>query len=407
MFDATSLFKERLNDHIKNLSRYLRYILNGHTTIALIFLISVLAVYYQQFLNALPANFPSLLIIGLALGAVATWTPINTFLKRPDLVFLTVAEKQMGAYFKRALTYSFIVQLYVLFLVAAIFGPLYTHTFPKGVGFSFLLIIGITLTLKLINHSINWWMLKVRNRRIRQFDLFLRFLITTGLLISIMNQSLILILILVFLYSVVTLNNYLLTRKQVGLAWDVLVEKDEQSLQRFYRMASMFVNVPHLKSRVRKRPLLTKWIESRSRIKNKNTFDYLYKLTFIRSNDYLNMYVRLLLLGGLIIYFLPNQVLQIMISLLFIYMSSFQMISLYQHHRTSLWIDLYPLEKENRQAPFKKFIKELAFIQTGIYTLILLVRSEWVIGLSVLILGSLFTLIFSKYVDKQIKTDLA
>src|SRR5699024_8808460 len=139
MFNARVLFKERLSSHIKELSRYLRYILNGHTAIAMVFLISVLAVYYQQWLAQLPANFPSAIIIALAFGLLATITPVNTLLKKPDLVFLTVTEEKMATYFTGALIYSYVVQLYVVFLLAAALGPLYFHAFPERTGKLYLL----------------------------------------------------------------------------------------------------------------------------------------------------------------------------------------------------------------------------------------------------------------------------
>src|SRR5699024_6819284 len=130
-FSASTLFKDRLSVHIKELSRYLRYILNGHTAIALVFSISVLAVYYQQWLAQLSPNFPAAIIIAVLFGLLASFTPVNTLLKEPDLVFITVSEHKMSAYFRNALTYNYVVQLYIVFLVVAALGPLYFHAFPN------------------------------------------------------------------------------------------------------------------------------------------------------------------------------------------------------------------------------------------------------------------------------------
>src|SRR5699024_12564904 len=121
MFDAQDLFKKRLSAHIKEMSRYLRYIFNGHLAIVLFFLISVTAVYYQQWLAQLPDDFPSVWVIGIIFGFIVSYAPISTLLQEPDLVFLIPAEHKMNDYFKRAIVYSFVSQLLtLLFIVAAL-----------------------------------------------------------------------------------------------------------------------------------------------------------------------------------------------------------------------------------------------------------------------------------------------
>src|SRR5690625_7317946 len=125
MFDAEGLFKQRFTEHMKTLSRYFQYILNGHTTIALLFLISVGAVYYQQWLSTLPDGFQYAYVLGIAFGLVVTITLIQTFLKEPELVFLTVAERKMKHYFKRTKLYSYVIQLYLIFLIITTFDTIY------------------------------------------------------------------------------------------------------------------------------------------------------------------------------------------------------------------------------------------------------------------------------------------
>src|SRR5690625_7571823 len=92
MFDAIKVFKARLDVHIKETSRYLKYIFNGHIAVAMFFLIAALAYYYQQFLAQLPKDFPSAIIIGIVFGLVLTYALVRTFFLYPDLVFLMLAE---------------------------------------------------------------------------------------------------------------------------------------------------------------------------------------------------------------------------------------------------------------------------------------------------------------------------
>src|SRR5690625_2345090 len=125
MFNPGELFKQRVTEHIKRLNRYLRYIFNGHFMIALIFIIITLAIYYQKWLESIDETFPATLIIALALGFVASYNPLQTFIKEPDKVFLIVKEVQMHRYFRYALLYNYVVQLYMVFFVTAAIIPMF------------------------------------------------------------------------------------------------------------------------------------------------------------------------------------------------------------------------------------------------------------------------------------------
>lgn len=401
MFDAKALFKQRFNGHIQTLSRYLRYIFNGHTTIALLFLISVSAVYYQQWLSTLPDEFPFAYIIGIAFGLVVTLTPIQTFLKEPDLVFLTVAENKMKPYFKRSKIYSYIVQLYLIFIVAAAFGPMYSNAYPGRSGKGFLLILLVMLVFKYINMTISWWMLKIRQVNTRRLDTFIRFCLSSGIFISLILKSFIILGVLLLLFGLIALYDYNLSKKQSGLAWDVLVEKDSNRMHLFYRMASMFVEVPHLKAKVKHRRILTKLLEKRIPFKSAKSFAYLDRLTFIRSNDYIRMYLRLIILGSIIIYFVPSDVLKVIMGIIFLYMSNFQLVSLFHHHRTNMWLDLYPISKKNHREEFLKLLIKLTVVQTIIYSLIFIVLLDLPGFILMLVGGLMFTYLFNTYFVKN------
>ena len=116
MINAKEFWNRRFSEHMKETSRYLKYIFNGHIAVALFFFLSALAYYYQQWLAALPESFPTAWVVGIAFGLIASYSPVRTLLKEPDLVFLLPAEYQLDTYFKRSLYYSFIVQIYTVLL---------------------------------------------------------------------------------------------------------------------------------------------------------------------------------------------------------------------------------------------------------------------------------------------------
>lgn len=393
MFDSNKFYKQRLSAHMKELSRYLRYMFNGHLMIALFFFISVVAVYYQQWLAQLPEDFPTALIIGVLLGLLVSYSPVRTLLKEPDLVFLIAAENKMNAYFRNVLIYSFIIQLYVILLLVAALGPLYFASFPDRTGNMYLLTIAIVLLFKVGNLIANWWMLKVREPGIRQVDLTVRTLLNITVFYFIIQGDMLLAGITTVLFTGVFLYDFDVSRKQPGVVWDLLVEKDQVRMQSFYRIANMFADVPHLKNRIKKRHWLVSMV-SGVPFTQARTFDYLYRITFVRSGDYLGMYIRLIIIGGLFIYFIPNVWVQILFVLLFLYLSCFQMMTLYQHHRTTMWLDIYPVGKDFRQQALIKLLYQLTLFQTVLFSLLFLIMQEYAGFIIALVSGTVFTFLF-------------
>lgn len=131
MLNAHNLFKDRLVGHLKELNRYLRYIVTGHIVIAMVFIVSAMSVYYQQFLEDIPSYFPSAWVISLVLGVVTTHSPIQTMLKKADIVFLIPAEHLLQGYFIRTLVYSYVAQIYLFILAIVAVAPLYAAAFAN------------------------------------------------------------------------------------------------------------------------------------------------------------------------------------------------------------------------------------------------------------------------------------
>ena len=403
MFDSHNFFKQRLSDHIKELSRYLRYIFNGHIAVAMLFLISALAFYYQMWLEQLPEQFPVAWVIGILFGILASYNPVRTLLKEPDLVFLIAAEQQMNAYFRNALLYSFIIQLYIVLLVAAALGPLYFHSYSERPGKLYVLTIVVLLIFKGWNLLANWWMLHMQDQYVRLVDICVRLILNISVFYFIIKGNMVLAGMATILFVFLFIYVFSLSRKQVSINWPLLVEKDQGRLQSFYRLANMFTDVPHIKSPIKERKWLVSFVSQMVPFQKKYTYDYLYRITFLRSGDYLGMYVRLLIIGGLFIYFVPNEWMKLIFVLLFLYMSSFQMITLYHHHRTIMWIDLYPVELIERKRAFMKWLYELSFIQVILFSVIFLIQQAYIGFILALIGGVLFTVIFMNgYVSRKL-----
>lgn len=403
MFDSHAFYKKRLASHMKELGRYLRYIFNGHIAFALFFFIAAVAYYYQAWLQQLPENFPTAAIIGIAFGLVVSYSPVRTLLQEPDLVFLIPAEEKMKPYFRNSIIYSFVIQLYLILLVAAALGPLYTASFPEREGNPYLLTIIILLIFKVANLLANWWMYRIRDRNHRRLEIFVRMVMNVLVFYFMIAGEMLGACIVTILFAALFLYDYVLAAKQAGVVWDLLLEKDQNSMQTFYRIANMFSDVPHIKTRVRKRQWLVSLVTRNIPFEKRRTFDYLYRITFVRSGDYVGMYVRLIIIGGLFIYLIPNIWVKLLFVILFLYMSSFQMMTLYQHHRTIMWLDIYPIEKTDRQQSLVKLIFQLTILQTVLFACIFIIMQEYAGFLFAMIVGVSFTYLFvNGYVKRKL-----
>ncbi|WP_281976140.1 ABC transporter permease [Halobacillus litoralis] len=403
MINSREFWTRRFSEHMKETSRYLKYIFNGHIAVAMLFFISALAYYYQQWLQDLPEDFPTAWIIAAAFGFMASYSPVRTLLQEPDLVFLLPAEYQLGDYFKRCLYYSYFVQLYVIFLISAALGPLYFASYPQLGTQHYLMMIGIVLIVKVWNMISNWWMLKERNPRTRFVDQVVKALLNIAIFYFLAQGEWIFASIITVLLVGVVMYTYTLARRKAGLAWDLLVEKDQQRMRTFYRIANMFTDVPHLKNTVKKRHALVTALVKGMAYRQDQTFAYLYRITFIRSSDYLGMYLRLIVIGGLAIWFVPNIWVKISFAILFLYLSAFQMMTLWNHHRTIAWLDLYPVKNEWKKKALLTWLQQIMFFQTFLFGLLFL--AQWnLLGLVIVwIGGSVFSYLFiQSYVNQKL-----
>ncbi|WP_181349228.1 ABC transporter permease [Thalassobacillus sp. CUG 92003] len=394
MIDAKAFWNRRFSDHLKEMNRYLRYMFNGHIAIAMLFFISALAYYYQQSLQDLPDDFPTAVIVGVVFGLVGAHSPVRTLLKEPDLVFLFPAEHQLNAYFKRCLLYSFVVQLYIVFLVAAALGPLYFASYPELGTRHYLMVIGALLILKVWNMLSNWWMLRERNPRVRGIDQALRIVLNVVVFYFLAQGVWLYAALVTVLLGGTMLYDYAFARKKVGLAWDLLVEKDQSRMRMFYRLANMFTDVPHLKNTVKKRHWLVRLVTKGVSYRQSQSYAYLYRITFIRSTDYLGMYLRLIVIGGAAVYFVPNIWVKIAFAILFLYLSAFQMMALWNHHRTIDWLDLYPIKQEWKKQAIMEWLTRLMILQTVLFVVLFIIQWNLFGSVVVLIGGGLFSFAF-------------
>ncbi len=392
MFDDKKLWRDRSSNRVKELGRYLRYIFNGHLVIVLLFLIGTAAFYYQKWLVTLPANFPAEAILAVILGLFLTYSPVYNFLLEADKVFLITVEEQLKSYFFRCGTVSLVLQGYVILIVLAALMPMYAHVNDHGFGL-FLPIFLILLVGKLWNIAVKWRMLYFVQMSVQRWDMVVRFFINIIFTYLLLKQAHFFILLAIGLVMLFYFRFFSIRTRNMGLKWDILIDQEEKRMASFYRLANMFTDVPKVKDTVKRRKYLD-FLISRMKFSQEETYMYLFSRAFLRSSDYLGLFVRLTVIGSLAIYFITFGIGQILLSLLFLYLTGFQLLPLLRHYQNKLWIDLYPVSEKYKQAAFHSLLMVILSIQAIVFALLILLKGEVGAGLLGLLAGLLFNWLF-------------
>ncbi|MFS0865441.1 ABC transporter permease [Fredinandcohnia sp. 179-A 10B2 NHS] len=402
MIDVKELWKKRSIQHFKEISRYLRYMLNDHLLIALLFLGGGGAFYYNSWLQDIPENFPYAIILGFVLGLVLTNSRIQTHIKEPDLVFLLPVEKKLTPYFQKAFWYSLVSQSYLLLFLFAVAAPMYLAATNRPFS-SLLSIFMIVLVTKAWNLLLSWFSQYFMEQSAYYLDVSIRAVINIVLMYLLFAGASILFVGSILVIMIGLLLYFHKAADNKGLKWNTLIDLESKRMLTFYRLANLFTDVPKLKERVKKRAWLN-WVTGFIMYSKKNTFKYLYTRTFLRTSDYLGLYIRLSIIGGLVIYFVPYQYGKAFVMILFLYLTGYQLITLWRHHSLKIWVQLYPVNEEAKLSSYLQLLFSLLIVQCLLYTVILLFTLELGFSILLLVAGILFVYVFVYlYVKAKVK----
>jgi ABC-2 type transport system permease protein len=402
MFDEKLLWKERFGRTSKELSRYLRYIFNGHLVIVFVFLIGTAAYYYQDWLKTLPETFPSAIIMSICMAFLVTYSPIYTFMSEADRIFLLPLETKLGGYFRKSFWISFSMQIYLLLIGLAVFMPMYAAV-NQGNFKSFFPFLIVLLMVKVFNLFIRWHVQYYGEKNVLNVDTLIRFMVNLVFLYLLFSNAALYLIIAAAVILFGLFIYYKQQTKEKGLKWEYLIDQDERRMTSFYRLANLFTDVPKLKNQVKRR----KWLDSllvRIPFQQDQAFTYLFMRTFLRSGDYWGLFVRLTLIGAGIIYFLTFGIGQVIMAVVFIYLTGFQLLPLWKHHQYHSMLELYPLSESRKEFSFLSFLRKVLFLQSILFALVLFIKGEFVVASITLLVCIVFSFYFvSFYTKRKIK----
>ncbi|KAA6467536.1 ABC transporter permease [Bacillus cereus] len=389
--NSTALWKERFRHFLKEVRTYSKYVFNDHLKFIFVFIIGAGAYYYQQWLQTLTSSFPTALVMAVLIGLVLTAGSIQTLLKEADLVYLLPVEEKLKPYFTKAFLFTFMIQLYIIAIVAAALAPLYFQQM-KQTGAGYIWIVLAFVIVKAWNLFVAWEKSFLTDQNIQRVDWFIRFILNGLFVYFLVERTSVLVIGGIVLLMVLYLAIMHQMVKGKPLNWEYLISEEGKKMMLLYRIANMFVDVPALKERVSRR----KWLDFiLSIIGEKRTYLYLYTRTFLRSGNYFGLYVRLLALGGVILYFIPFLYGRFIVSFIFLYLIGYQLLTLWKHHRMKIWLDLYPVKVDEKKKDFLILLNVILIIGSVIFTVIFaLATKDFMMTGILLVVSILFSIGF-------------
>ncbi|MDN4526937.1 ABC transporter permease [Fictibacillus fluitans] len=399
MMDFTKIWRERKDQYFSLALRYFKLIGNSGFMLSLYILFVTGSFYYAQILKQLPANFPAIWLLVAVFAYLLTKSPVRTLLRKGDLVFLLPVESRMKEYFRHSIRYSIVVQSFIIVLIFVALGPLFSK-YISGKGMEMIITIVLLLAAKLWNIKTSWEEQRLPYQRNRRNYTLLRLAVNAVFLYLLFQKAYVfLIAVLAIMY---VLSNFVFgyIKKVHGYKWEHLLEVENGMMMKLYRVANLFTDVPQLSQRVRPRA----WLSTLSNVSynHSHTFDGLYRKTFFRSNDYFEIYIRLILIGAVFLFWIPQGWWHPIIVLLFLHATGIQLLPLYKHHKGNVWFELYPVKQQWRFRAFQKWLRLLMLIQAFLYAAFLLAMGgAWTIGGVSVVLAVIFVWLFTEYYTKK------
>ncbi|AFS69817.1 MULTISPECIES: ABC transporter permease [Exiguobacterium] len=278
---SSALWRTRYQAAMAEMTKYTRYMANGGLLFTVYFVVLYGLVVYGRFLDQIDPDFPGHLLMGGLFILLAFYRSARTFLVEADQVFLLPSLPRLDGYMKRVRVYNALYGMIRVILPFLAVSVLYVRTEQTTAGELILLFV----SLGMIGAAANLSKLEGISHRI-----VLLYATGAGVLVMLDMGS----------FSIVVTSLLLLTlhlKKQEQLPLMEWITLEQESRDRFYRIANWFVDVPRLSTTYKRRRLLSHLVEKIG-FDQKRTFDYLYMKQFIRSTDGIGLIVRLTLIGA-------------------------------------------------------------------------------------------------------------
>ncbi|MBG9981459.1 ABC transporter permease [Facklamia sp. DSM 111018] len=403
MKELNDLFRQRLDQHLKEIGKYGRLIFNDHFSIILFVLLGFLALFYREILIQLDSGLLShqklilstFILLGLAfafhLGDVK-WLNFE-----PDKSYLLPRGKEWLGYWKKGLIVGAILPLTILALFIILLMPL-IHRISAWTLEDLWLLMWISLLYK-INSLFAQYLnvLQVDKAFLKKwskwfFTIFYITCLSLSLYLPTPFPLRVMVLGGVFIIGLV-LYRYLTVRNG-SIFFSYALDQAQKQQANFYKIVSMFADVPRIKPTISRRAFLDSMIYFMSR-KPYNHYQYIYLRTIMRNDAYSGIWIRVTIFISIWILLLEKP-LWLVGSLggLGYWLSLVQLLPIAKHYEMHPIQRIYPVRNEKLQvSALQVALGQVLLLQTFFYMLVLVIKQGF--GLQFFLLVGVWILVAS------------
>lgn len=360
MNKARQLFYDRKARNDKEVAYYSKFIFNGHFIVFLTIAFGALMLQYSQLLKNLPDNINYNLIIAVIFAAL-TVTPLRTFMKSADSIFLLNFERDMAPYFKQAIIRSGSLRALLFIVMGGLLAPLYMERTASVAGYICAIVLGVWLIYSGLVMRHLMMKLGITNGYIS----LLIFLMTlSGIYTSLEGLPITIISIILFTLGLIYLFNKNAAHRLLN--FDHYIDYEHQLYQAQNKLINMFTDVKGMKDKAVRRRYFDALLPRKSHYTKAHMFEYLFIRNFVRSNDSMWIVVRLIAVGCILMWLVHQYIVGLIIGLFFSYAIIMQASQFYKMQAFSLWPKVWPTPESLVLQGFRKFMRKLSIVTTTV-----------------------------------------
>ncbi|MFK5675815.1 ABC transporter permease [Ligilactobacillus sp. LYQ60] len=351
------VWHQRLAAYHKELFRYAKYIFNDHFIIAVLFLLGGFGYEYAQLLQGPVTHrlqWGAFLITICCVVITINFGRWMTLMKPADWVFLRPETVRMNQYLRPAWRYNLAVGWGVPLLGGIIVTPLLHYVWGVSRGSMVFFIAGLIIMREVIITA-GYHESMLPNEPGWQKQLIFKGIlpVVSGLLMLV-SPWVALIIVLTWLGGGLTL-----ARQQGMIQWQQAIITEQHRMQRLYRIINLFVTVPQVAVRAHRR----RWADGLVRLlAGQDAMQGLVARAFVRSGDYLGMFIRLLLVGTVGVTVVHNGWLAIALAVIINYLIIFQLFPLEHHFDDTVFVRITPVLWAQRGRAVRRVLSRLSWV---------------------------------------------
>lgn len=339
-----NVFKERFGVWVEDVVKYSRYVANGGLLFTLYFTLIYGAFVYNQFLTDLDPAFPSEWIVALIWLLLPLGHRPRTLIQEADQVFLLPELGSIRSFMTSIRLFNIVFAAVRAILVMLVLLPLIVRTqVLTSVEVGAILATSVMLSMA---------------GRLAKLE-GIKYVVLPSALAS----SIVLLLGAPLLTPLPALIPFILlhvrrSRRIPLLDWLLLEEK---SKAQFNRVVSWFVDVPAMREDVKERSLMISLLE-RSILKRSDAARYVYGLRVMRSNDSLDLVLRLSAVALVVMWLSGGWYVGLVVPL-FVGLTALQLVPLFKRLDTVSMASWLPITRHERLVAYKWWASRLLVAQ--------------------------------------------